>query len=77
MIFALTHDTPEGERFEKVEPRQLLSRLLNLMEAAGYKAPEVIALEIMAEVDLWECFDENDEATKLMISRGDVTCRQG
>jgi hypothetical protein len=71
MIFALTRDTPEGERFEKVEPRQLLGRLLGIMEEATYKAPEVLALEIMAEVDLWECFDENDEAVRaLMTSKG-------
>lgn len=67
MIFALTHDTPEGERFEKVEPRQLLGRLLGIMEEATYKAPEVLALEIMAEVDLWECFDENDEAARVFV----------
>lgn len=70
MIFAVMHDTPEGERFEKVEPRQLLGRLLGIMEQATYKAPEVLAMEIMAETDLWECFDENDEAVKLMLSRG-------
>lgn len=72
MIFALAHETHDGgERFEKVEPRQLIGRLLALMEAAGYKAPEVITLEIMAEVDLWECFDANDEAARaLMASKG-------
>lgn len=73
MIFALTHEKPDGgEMFEQVQPRQLLSRLLGIMEAAGYKAPEVIALEIMAEVDLWECFDENDEAAKTLLAHGSV-----
>lgn len=68
MIFALTHNTPEGERFEKMEPRQLLGRLLAIMEQATYKAPEVLTMEIMAETDLWECFDENDEAARAFVN---------
>jgi hypothetical protein len=71
MIFAIAIQTPRGERFAKMQPHHLLQRLLTIMERSAGKAPEVIALECMAEVDAWECIDESqNELLNLVDERG-------
>lgn len=69
MILALAHETPDGgERFERATPQMLIGRLLTVMESSTYKAPEAIVVEILAECDRWEVFDENDEAARALLA---------
>ena len=69
MILALAHERPDGgERFERATPQMLIGRLLTVMESSTYRAPDAIVVEILAECDRWELFDDNDEAAKILIA---------
>jgi hypothetical protein len=45
--------------FKVADSRDLLRRLLTIIERAGHTAPEAIVLQVMQEVDCWEAIDDS------------------
>lgn len=72
MIFVLATPLANGhEKHERKEPHELLRRLLTLMEQSTHKRHEVLCIEVMHEVDSWDCIDEQQaDIMRILKERG-------